>query len=44
MTHSYDIAVYTSCCSDLKPEKMADVWVENKLPLLNFISQVSMHI
>lgn len=40
MTHSYDIAVYVSCCSDSKPEEMARVWSEHKLPLLNFIAQV----
>ncbi|GFT10954.1 carboxypeptidase D [Nephila pilipes] len=38
-TEGYDLAIYIGCCSFIKPEELAKVWLNNKKPLLNFIKQ-----
>ncbi|GIY90390.1 hypothetical protein CEXT_552002 [Caerostris extrusa] len=38
-TQGYDLAIYIGCCSFVKPEEMAKIWLNNKKPLLNLIKQ-----
>ncbi|GFW42006.1 carboxypeptidase D [Trichonephila clavipes] len=38
-SEGYDLAIYIGCCSLVKPEELAKVWLNNKKPLLNFVRQ-----